>query len=69
MLPVWRRTVKHLPARYVRPMMFSMFALWVIAFVGVFLRKRWTIAVVLVTLVWTAVLLRLHMSSDIPLNF
>ena len=49
--------------------MFSMFVLWMIAFIGVFLRKRWTIAVVLVSLVWSAVLLKLHMSSDIPLNF
>lgn len=49
--------------------MFSMFVLWAIAFIGVFLRKRWTIPVVLVTLAWTAVLLKLHMSSDIPLNF
>lgn len=50
-------------------MMLSMFVLWIVAFVGVFLRKRWTIPVTLVTLVWTVVLLRLHMSSDIPLNF
>ena len=48
--------------------MFSMFVLWMIAFIGVFLRRRWTIVVV-VTLVWTGVLLKLHMTSDIPLNF
>ena len=51
------------------PMMFAMFVLWIVAFVGVFLRRRWTIPVVLVALVWTAVILKLHMSSDIPLNF
>ena len=50
-------------------MMLSMFVLWIVVFAGVFLRRRWTIPVVLVTLVWTLVLLRLHMSSDIPLNF
>jgi len=49
--------------------MFSMFVLWMIAFIGVLLRRRWTIPVVLVSLVWTGVLLKLHMSSDIPLNF
>jgi hypothetical protein len=50
-------------------MMLSMFVLWIVAFIGVFLRRRWTIPVTLVTLAWTVVLLRLHMSSDIPLNF
>ncbi len=50
-------------------MMLSMFVLWIIVFAGVFLRRRWTIPLTLVTLAWTAVLLRLHMSSDIPLNF
>lgn len=50
-------------------MMFAMFALWVVAFAGIFLRQRWTIPVVLATLVWTVVVLRLHISSDIPLNF
>ena len=50
-------------------MMFSMFVLWMIAFIGIFLRRRWTIAVVLIALAWTGVLLRLHMSYDIPLNF
>lgn len=49
--------------------MLSMFVLWIVAFIGVFLRWRWTPAVVIVTLVWTLVLLKLHMSSDIPLNF
>lgn len=50
-------------------MMFAMFALWIAAFLGVFLHRRWTIPVALVALAWTAVILRLHMSSDIPLNF
>ncbi len=49
--------------------MFSMFVLWMIAFVGIFLRWRWTVGVVLIALVWTVVLLKLHISSDIPLNF
>jgi hypothetical protein len=50
-------------------MMFSMFALWIAVFAGILTRQRWTVALVLVTLVWTVVLLRLHISSDIPLNF
>jgi len=57
------------PAATLTAMMFSMFVLWIVAFIGVFLRRRWTTGVVLVALVWTGVLLRLHMSSDIPLNF
>jgi hypothetical protein len=52
-----------------RHMMFAMFVLWIAAFLGVFLHRRWTIPVALVALAWTAVILRLHMSSDIPLNF
>jgi hypothetical protein len=54
---------------YVDTMMFAMFVLWIVAFLGVFLHRRWTIPVTLAALVWTAVILRLHMSSDIPLNF
>ena len=50
-------------------MMFSMFALWVVVYVGVFLRKHWVIPVTLITLVWTLVLLKLHMTDPIPLNF
>jgi hypothetical protein len=49
--------------------MLSMFVLWIVVFVGVFRRQRWTIPVALVTLAWTAVLLKMHMSSDLPLNF
>lgn len=50
-------------------MMLAMFVLWIAAFVGVFLRWRWTPAVVIVTLVVTVILLRAHMTSSIPLNF
>ena len=55
--------------RYSADMMFSMFALWVVVYVGVFLRKHWVIPVTLITLVWTLVLLKLHMTDPIPLNF
>ena len=33
------------------------------------LRKGWVIPLTLVTLVWTLLLLRLHMTDPIPLNF
>jgi len=49
--------------------MFSMFVLWMVVFLGIFRRWRWTPILVLVTLVWTALLLRLHITSPIPLEF
>lgn len=49
--------------------MLSMFVLWIVAFVGVFLKWRYTPAIVIVTLIWTLILLRAHMTSAIPLNF
>ena len=51
------------------PMMFSMFALWIIVFIGIFWRKRWVTPLALVTLAWTLVLLTMHMTDPIPLNF
>ena len=56
-------------AASVRIVMLLMFLLWIAAFVGVFLRWRWTPALVIVSLLWTLFLLRSHMTSDIPLNF
>ncbi|MDO8732131.1 MAG: hypothetical protein Q7L55_06115 [Actinomycetota bacterium] len=50
-------------------MMFSMFLLWMAAFLAIILRWKWTIALVLVCLVWTAVILKSHISDPIPLNF
>ncbi|MDD2858714.1 MAG: hypothetical protein PHU75_08580 [Candidatus Nanopelagicales bacterium] len=50
-------------------MMLSMFVLWLVVFAGIVLRWRWTPGIVIVTLVWTAVLLKLHMNDAIPLNF
>jgi hypothetical protein len=55
--------------RYRLSMMLSMFVLWAIVFVGVFLRQRWVTPLAIVTIVWTVVLLRLHMTDPIPLNF
>ena len=49
--------------------MFSMFLLWAVVYAGIFLRKRWAIPLAVLTLVWTLVLLKLHMTNPIPLNF
>ena len=49
--------------------MLSMFVLWFVVFIGVFLRRKWTIPLTIVTLVWTVVLLRLHMTDPIPVSF
>lgn len=56
-------------AASVRIVMLSMFVLWAIVFVGVFRRQRWVPVLALVTLVWTIIALKLHMTSAIPLNF
>lgn len=50
-------------------MMFSMFVLWILVFVAVFLRRPIAIPVTILALIWTAVLLRLHMTDPIPLSF
>ena len=49
--------------------MFSMFVLWVVVFAGIYRRARWTIPVAVVTMMWSLVLLKLHMTDPIPLNF
>ena len=49
--------------------MFSMFVVWIVVYVGIFLRKRWVIPIALVAMAWTLVLLTLHMTDPIPLNF
>ncbi len=49
--------------------MLSMFVLWFIVFIGVFIKKKWAIPFTLVALAWTVVLLNLHMTDPIPLSF
>lgn len=49
--------------------MLLMFVLWAIVFAGVFRRQRWVMPLALATLVWTVIVLKLHMTSAIPLNF
>ena len=45
--------------------MLSMFVLWIVVFVGVFFRKRWVTPLSVAALIWTVVLLRLHMTTPI----
>lgn len=49
--------------------MFWIFLLWIIAFVALFRRSRWTPALVIVTLIATAVFLKVNIDQPIPLNF
>jgi hypothetical protein len=49
--------------------MLLMFVLWIAVFVGIARNWRWTPGLSLVTMVVTVVLLRVHMTSPIPLNF
>lgn len=49
--------------------MLLMFILWIVVFVGVFFRRQWVIPLTVAALVWTAIVLRLHMTSQIPLSF
>lgn len=54
---------------YSSRVMFSMFVLWIAVFVGVLQQRKWVIPLTLVALVWTLILLRLHMTSALPLEF
>jgi len=54
---------------YSARVMLMMFVLWIAVFLGVFARRKWVIPLSIVALVWTAVLLRLHMTDPLPLEF
>lgn len=43
--------------------------MWIVVFVGIFRRQRWTIPLGLAGLAATVVFLKLNMDSTIPLNF
>ncbi len=45
------------------------FLLWIIVFIGIFWRQRWTLPLGLIGLVATVVFLKMNMDSTIPLNF
>ena len=49
--------------------MLSMFILWIAVFLGVFFRKNWVSPLTVAALVWTVIILRLHMTDPIPLSF
>ncbi len=49
--------------------MFLIFVLWAVTYVGIFLHKRWTIPMALVSIVYTLAMLRFHMTDPIPLSF
>lgn len=53
----------------VSPVMFLIFVLWAVTYVGIFLHKRWTIPMALVSIVYTLAMLRYHMTDPIPLSF
>ena len=49
--------------------MLSMFVLWAIVFAGIFRHQRWVPVLAVVTIVWTLILLKMHMTSPLPLSF
>lgn len=49
--------------------MLLMFLLWIVVFIGIARNWRWTPVLALATLALTVVLVRVHMTSPIPLNF
>jgi lysylphosphatidylglycerol synthetase-like protein (DUF2156 family) len=49
--------------------MFAMFVLWMAVFFAIFRRWRWTPALAVLTLAYTVVMLKVHMTDPIPLNF
>lgn len=54
---------------YPRGVMFLMFVVWFVAFIGIFRGWRWVPVLVLANLVYTLVVLKVHMTDPIPLNF
>lgn len=49
--------------------MFLMFVIWIVVFIGVFRGWRWTPLLALANLGYTLLVLRIHMTDPIPLNF
>ena len=62
-----------LPGDHARPtlghVMLLMFVVWLVVFIGIFRRWRWTPLLVLANLAYTLLVLRIHMTDPIPLNF
>jgi hypothetical protein len=49
--------------------MLLMFVIWLVVFVGIFRGWRWTPLLALANLAYTLLVLRIHMTDPIPLNF
>jgi hypothetical protein len=49
--------------------MFLMFAVWFVVFIGIFRGWRWVPLLVLANLAYTLLVLKVHMTDPIPLNF
>ena len=49
--------------------MLLMFVIWLVVFIGIFRGWRWTPLLALANLAYTLLVLRIHMTDPIPLNF
>jgi hypothetical protein len=49
--------------------MFLMFVVWLVVFIGIFRGWRWIPLLALANLGYTLLVLRIHMTDPIPLNF
>ena len=58
-----------LAGRNLAGVMFLMFVIWVVVFIGIFRGWRWTPLLVVANLGYTLLVLRIHMTDPIPLNF
>lgn len=52
-----------------RPVMLLMFVIWLVVFIGIFRGWRWVPLLALANLAYTLLVLRIHMTDPIPLNF
>lgn len=51
------------------PVMLLMFVVWFVVFIGIFRGWRWVPLLALANLAYTLLVLRIHMTDPIPLNF
>ena len=51
------------------PVMLLMFVVWLVVFIGIFRGWRWVPLLALANLAYTLLVLRIHMTDPIPLNF
>ena len=65
----WNHPCGGAVAASVIPVMLLIFVLWAVTYVGIFLHKRWTIPMAVVSILYTLAMLRYHMTDPIPLSF